>query len=325
MLGLKVAASLGIYKIQQDGDSAGAAGGGVFAPEVHLVDGCERYQKLFQAARCDGLGQVEVRFLRVLVGRIVGKVGADDKEVLGCEIRLQDFCNLLEDIEVLRADDNGHYRRDFVKGHLHQGQLDLQAVLPVVGVGAESKGLLSPFDELFSNGNINRHLPQGRFGKGIERVDTGGVEAYTMARSKEEDALIAMSLGNLVEGRCRYFPAENVSCVGHDEGLRGNRSGRMHPRAYHGLYLLGGSRIECACDGGLSHFLGFGVTGHGSRVYWGACSKKKHYNTDMKQAQHLFSTLVLTGNRSGQIRPGCTRRWFWLWRGWSGRRGCWSF
>ena len=68
--------------------------------------------------------------------------------------------------------------------------------------------------------------------------------------------------------KCRHLPAEDVPRVGHDKGLgSGSTDHGMYPGTGHGADFPRGRGIKCAGDGGLSHFLGFGVTGHGKGVY----------------------------------------------------------
>ena len=210
----------------------------------------------------------------------MGEIRADDKEVFFIEIRLQDLGHLLKDIQTLGANHDRHYRRDVLKNHLQEGQLNLQTVLPIVCIGAGSEGSLSLFDKLYPSGHIDGDLSQGRFGGGIQGVHAGRIESYPVAWPKQENAFITMPAGNLVKGRCRHFSAENVSCMGHDKGLWSFLAGGMHPGAQQGFDFLGGCGIERSCDGGFSYFLFIRVR-HSGRV-----NGKKKNDSDMKEYEH---------------------------------------
>ena len=131
-----------------------------------------------------------------------------------------------------------------------------------------------------------------------------------MAGAQEEDALVGVTSRNLVEGRCRYIPTEDVPCVRHDNCLRcGTIGNRMQPWADHSVNFLGGSRVERAGNGGFSYLLGVWIAGHRRRVYEGRESGEK--DGYMKTDEHLSSKITFfcenVSRAGGFFRPSGSR------------------
>ena len=80
----------------------------------------------------------------------MGEVRADDEKVLFVEIWFQDFGYALKDAEAFGSDDDRHDRRDLPEDHLQERQLDLKAMLAIVGIVPESEYPVSLLDEFFS-------------------------------------------------------------------------------------------------------------------------------------------------------------------------------
>ena len=92
--------SLGVDDGKKDCDGIGSARGGVLSAEVHLIHLAEGVNEPFQAACGDGFGHIEVGLFAILVGRVMGEVRTDDKEVLRGEVRLEKLRYLLQYIKM---------------------------------------------------------------------------------------------------------------------------------------------------------------------------------------------------------------------------------
>ena len=181
----------------------------------------------------------------------------------------------------------------------------------VVGIGPENEGSVAFADELFPYRRVDGNLAERRFGVRVLRLHAGRVEANSMAGAQEEDALVGVTSRNLVEGRCRYIPTEDVPCVRHDNCLRcGTIGNRMQPWADHSVNFLGGSRVERAGNSGFSYLLGVWIAGHRRRVYEGRESGEK--DGYMKTDEHLSSKITVfcenVSRAGGFFRPLGSRR-----------------
>ena len=190
------------------------------------------------------------------------EVRTDDEKILFVEVRLQRLSYILEHAETLGADYDRHDGRNFLEDHLQERQLDLEAMLFVVGVAPEGERAASFLDEFLPEGNIDRHPAQGRLGIGILRVHACAGKPHPMAWPEEEYPLVRVPLRDAAEGGGRHFAAEHVPRVGYDHRLRRQAAviGRMQPFSQHRSDLLFGGRIERAGNCRSSHFLCFRIT-----------------------------------------------------------------
>ena len=76
----------------------------------------------------------------------------------------QDLCDPLELAEPLGPDHDRNDRRNLSENQLKEGQLDLQAMIPVVGVRPAGEDAVSVSDQLLSQLDIDRNRPQRRIG-----------------------------------------------------------------------------------------------------------------------------------------------------------------
>ena len=106
--------------------------------------GLDGSNELLYVATLHGLSRQRIHFAGILVGRIVGEVAADDKEIALCEIRLQHLSHPFKFPEIVGRDDDGHDGRHVTKTALQERQLHLQTVLPIVSflaIGEDAVGL----------------------------------------------------------------------------------------------------------------------------------------------------------------------------------------
>ena len=240
MIRCEVSRPLGVNDGKKDRDGIGSARGGVLSAEVHLIHLPEGVDKAFQAACDDGFGHIEVGLFAILVGRVMGEVRTDDKEVLRGEVRLEKLRYLLQYIKMRRADDDGNNRRDLGEDRLDERQLHLQAVLPVVGVTPVGENAVSFHDELPPRLGIDGDLSQRRLCKRVSCIDARPLEGHPVAGAQEEHPFIAVPPWDAAEGRCCHFAAVDVASMGHDErlGCSPFRYG-VEPGPDHGSDLLG--------------------------------------------------------------------------------------
>ena len=235
MLCCKAVPSLAVHQGEQYGDGVGPAGGCVLADEAPAVYVPEGLEEFLEPSGAQGLRQVGVGGLRILIGRVVREVRTDDEEILPVEIRVQDLGNALEQAEALGPDHNRDDGRDFVENHLEERQLHLEAMLLVVGVAPESESPVAFLYKFFPKGNVYRNPAQGRLCIGIQRIHARPGESHPVAGPNEEYPLVGMTPGNAAECGRRHLAAEYVPRMGYYQRLRRRRIliGKMQPFSQH--------------------------------------------------------------------------------------------
>ena len=168
------------------------------------------------------------------------EIRTDDEKVLFREPGLQRLGQRLKDGKPLRADDDRDDGRNLPEYRLEEGQLDLQAMFPVMGISPEGKYPISPADELLTNGRVYGYLPQRCLCERIQRIDTGSDESHPMTWTEQEDPLVSATFRNPTECRCGHLPAEHISGMGNDDCLGGLSFRQLHPGAQHGVQFTGG-------------------------------------------------------------------------------------
>ncbi len=144
----------------------------------------------------------------------MGEIAAHDHERGRIDEAAQDLRHPTGRPEVELTDDDRH-EGELLESHLEEGNLDLHAVLSVVGLGngAEERVPAERGDEL----EVERDLPEGS--RVVRRVRNAGrvLQRDAVSRSQNDDATVSPSLDltNPVGGR---LSGVSVARMGQDEG-----------------------------------------------------------------------------------------------------------
>ena len=156
----------------------------------------------------------------------MGKVAADDKEVVRREIGPQGRSYAAQLGIVRRPDDDRHERRHLAQAFLQEGQLHLQAVFLLMGPGDMGKHAVG-LHQGAAGRKVDFQFAQGGRIAAAGDIDRCPVERRPVAGSQQEHTLVARrgvypceSLG------CRRA-GKHIACVRHDDGLHAVRPLRL--------------------------------------------------------------------------------------------------